>query len=384
MKNDKKLKIGVFCSVEFSTPPSMRMKDIHAPLWLTYFVTNELVRRGHNVTLFASSDSKTNAKLVSDGIISIARNKRLSHIYKQVIEIKKENFLEEMIHRREINQFYEFLAAVKLVKATMETKFDILWIEGKKILPFAALSPVDSVFVINGPVDESRIYLREYKKRYHQIHFVAISNSQRKSAPDLFSDVVYHGIKIEKFPFNPKPKDFLLYCGRILPKKGVHIAIKVAKRVKKKLVIVGRHTEDSYWRKEIKSKLKEKIEYKGFVPYPEIPSVYKNAKALLFPILWEEPFGLVMIEAMACGTPVIAFRRGSVPEVVKDGKTGYIVEPYTKDGKVNIDGFVEAVKNIDKIKREDCRKWVEENFTVEKMVENYEKVFLKILKKKIK
>ena len=333
MEKAKKLKIGIFCTNEFSTPPSLKMKDIHAPLWITHFITEELVKRGHDVTLFASSDSKTRAKLVSESLISLPKNKKLSKIYKQVTEIKKEEFVEKMMGRKEIIYLYEFLLASRLTKMVLKKNFDIVYIEGKDFLPFATIYPTPTVIIINGPVDKNKFIFNEYKKRYPQIHFVAISESQRRPAPNLFTDVIHHGIKIESFSFNLKPKNFLLSAGRIMHRKGVHLAIQAAKRAKEKLIIVGRYTEDPYWKEKIKPNLGKKIEYKGLLPYPKMPSVYKDAKALLLPVLWEEPFGLVMIEAMACGTPVIAFNRGSVPEVVKNGKTGFIVEPFDKKGK---------------------------------------------------
>ncbi len=131
--------------------------------------------------------------------------------------------------------------------------------------------------------------------------------------------------------------------------------------------------EKEYFKKNIKPYLGTKIKYIGEISQKELSSFYGNASALIYPIEWEEPFGLNMVESMACGTPVIAFKRGSVPEVVKDGKTGFVVE--------NISQALKAVRNIDKIKREDCRKWVEKKFAKEIMVNNYEKIYYKLLKK---
>ena len=136
-------------------------------------------------------------------------------------------------------------------------------------------------------------------------------------------------------------------------------------------MIMGRHTEDFYWREKIKPQLKGEIKYQGLLPHLQTAQFYKNAKAFLFPIKWPEPFGLTMIEAMACGTPVIAFDKGSVREIIKDGETGFIVK--------NMREMVQAIKKIDQIDREKCRKWVEEKFTVEKMVQGYEKIFYRIL-----
>ena len=165
-----------------------------------------------------------------------------------------------------------------------------------------------------------------------------------------------------------------MWTGRICKDKGIENAIKIARRAKVKLLLAGQVQPmyQEYFRKKIKPFLNSKIRYLGEKTQGELIPLYQNAKALLYPIEWEEPFGLNMAESMACGTPVIAYNHGSVPEVVKDNKTGFVVK--------NIQEAVRAVKNIDKIKREDCRKWVEDNFTIKKMVDDYEKVYYQILK----
>ncbi|MEK7603932.1 MAG: glycosyltransferase, partial [Patescibacteria group bacterium] len=161
------------------------------------------------------------------------------------------------------------------------------------------------------------------------------------------------------------------FAGRLEEKKGVFEAIQVAQATNSKLLIAGSPSEGKYWDEKIAPHLNDKIRYIGLVPYNEIARYFRNAKAFLFPILWEEPFGLVMAEAMAAGTPVIAFNRGSVPEVVVDGKTGFIVK--------TVEEMAEAIRKIGQIDRRECRKHVEDNFSVEKMVDGYERAFLKIL-----
>ncbi|MCD6500561.1 glycosyltransferase family 4 protein [bacterium] len=384
-RRKKKLKIAIFCTAEFATPPSPKMKDIYAPLWLTHYLTEGLVKRGHDVTLFASSDSKTKAKLISNGLISLNQNKKFKPFYQQVTKIKRKNFLLKKAIRNKTILVYDVLLLSKLYQTALKRKFDIIYIGkiGHRALPFAALCPTPTVFTQHSPLNKfSILVLKEYKKRYPQLHFVALTKSHASPAPALFTTIINNGINLKQFKFNPKPKNYLLVTGRLDPEKGISEAIKIARIVKEKLLIVGRKIENNYWNKKIKPYLDNKtIKYEGFVPYYKIPKYYQNARALLFPVQWEEPFGLVMIEAMACGTPVVAFDRGSVREVIKDGKTGFIVKPFDKKKRTNLRGFVAAIKKIDKIKREDCRKWVEENFSLEKMVANYEKLFYKILKK---
>ncbi len=385
LKKNKKLKIAIFCATEFSVPPTKKMKDIYAPIWLTHYITEELTRRGHKITLFAPSNSKTKAKLVSDGLTSLATNKELKRFYRQVPEIRRKKFYQKLLARRGIIDNYDYLLLSKLYQEALKRKFDIIYISliGLRPLPFAALCPTPTVFSLNSPLGSfSKFFFRQYKKKYPQIHFVALTKSHAKAAPNLFKAIVNNGIKIENFKFNQKPKNYLLISGRIAREKGIYEAIKIAKLAKEKLIIIGRKTEDNYWHKKVKPYLGKNIKFKGFVPYYEMPKYYKNAKAFLFPLRWEEPFGLTMIEAMACGTPVIAFDRGSVKEIVKNGKTGFVVPPFAKGKRINFTGAVKAIKKINQIDRYECRKLVEENFTIEKMVDSYEELFFRILKRR--
>lgn len=376
----RKLRIAVFSANEFAVPPSLKMKDIYAPLWLVHYITEGLVKRGHKVTLFAASNSKTKAKLISANLPSLATNKKMAPFYKQVSELEKEasdiEFYKKLVARKGTVENYEYILISELYKHVLKGKFDLVYISliGLRPLPFAALSSTPTVLSLNNPLDPFTLYfMKEYKKRAPQIHYVGISKNQIKSAPSLFDEVIYNGVDLTRFKFNEKPQNMLITAGRISDNKGVSEAIEVAKKTNYKLVFAGRHYEDDYWNKVIKPKIGGKIKYAGVLPYQKMPSFYKQAKAFLFPIKWEEPFGLVMIEAMATGTPVIAFRRGSVPEIVKDGKTGFIVD--------TVDEMVEAVGKIDQISRRVCREHVEKKFSIEAMVDNYEKLFYKIVKK---
>jgi len=385
----RKLKIAIFCPTEYATPPSRRMKDIYAPMWLNYYLIEELAKRGHNLWVFAPSDSNIKTKLISNGLISLVRNRKLKPFYQQVTEIRKEELRLKMCERREVIINYDYLLLSKLSKTALTRKFDIVYVANAlRFLPFIAICPTPAIFTLHSPISRFRkFFYKEYKKRYPHIYFTALSKSHAKPEPKLFSAIVNNGIETKNFKFNKKPDDYLLVVGRIAKEKGISTAIKIAKAAKKKLVIVGRKTEDEYWYKKVKPYIGKDIKFAGLVPYYEMPKFYKNAKALLFPISWEEPFGLVMIEAMACGTPVIAFKRASVPEVVRDKVTGFICKPN------NLNSMTKAVKKIYQMPeteyrkmRYNCRKHVEENFTIEKMVDGYEKVFYKILarQKKIK
>jgi glycosyltransferase involved in cell wall biosynthesis len=215
----------------------------------------------------------------------------------------------------------------------------------------------------------------EYCPWKNKAHYASISNNQRKGMPDLnYAGTVYNGMEIEKFKFKKEQGNYLAFLGRYSSEKGADIAVAVASQSKEKLKMAGTIWGNGFYDQKIKPYLeKNKVEDLGFLNGKDVSDLLRNAKALLFPIRWEEPFGLVMIEAMACGTPVIAFNKGSIPEIVQHNKTGFVVE--------NEKEMLEEIKNINKINRADCREYVEENFTVEKMVEGYEKVYEKIIEK---
>ena len=217
-----------------------------------------------------------------------------------------------------------------------------------------------------------------------------------------FVDTIYHGLDLINLAFeDSKFLDYISFIGRIVPEKGVDQAIQVAKKLSLKLYIATSRVDTAnynYYQTKIKPFIDSgRIKEVGFVKDKQKSKFLGLARCLLFPIKWEEPFGLVMIESMACGTPVVAFAQGSVPEVIKDGETGFIVNLSETDKrgdwivkKTGVEGFTEAVKRIytlpeQKYKkmRRACRAHVEKNFTVEKMVEGYEKVYHKILNSKI-
>jgi glycosyltransferase involved in cell wall biosynthesis len=229
---------------------------------------------------------------------------------------------------------------------------------------------------------EDRIFV--YKKLKAKL--VSISFAQRKPAPNLnYIANIYNGIDISKFSFNKKPKNYFIWVGELSKRKGILEVIEIAKRAKINLYIAGRipsskQTEDyQFFKKFVEKRLnKGRIKYLGELSQRQLSFYYRNAIAFLYPLQWEEPFGLAMVEAMACGTPVIAFERGSVPEVVKDKLTGFVIKPFKK-GKQNFEDFIFAIENISNIKRENCREWVEKNFTKERMAKEYERVYYKVL-----
>ena len=341
----KKLRIAQVGPLDESVPP----KKYGGTERIVHHLTEGLVDKGHQVTLFASGDSKTRAKLIAGTPLSLSK-------------------MGEKIN----GQVAHLFSFTKVVE--MQKKFDIIHNHtGWRFLPF--------VKFLNTPVintyhsyffERTRFFFKYFKKE----PFVFLSNNQRSSVPFLKSaGIVYNCVDTKNFDFSNNPKNYFLFLGRVSPLKGVFEAIQVAKKTGIKLIIAGKNEDLNYFNKKVKPFLGLKnISYIGEIGGKEKIRIIKNAKALLFPIQWEEPFGLVMIEAMACGTPVIAFRKGAVPEVIKDKETGFIVN--------NIDEMAKKINKIDIIERKKCREWVIENFNVEKMVNGYEKIYYKILNKK--
>jgi glycosyltransferase involved in cell wall biosynthesis len=322
---------------------------------IVYNITEELIKRGHEVYLIASGDSETSAQLFPVFPTSIRKIPEAQDV--------------------KVRDAMKFIGTGKALKFLKEIKADVIHNHlGWRFLPFADFTTCPVVTTLHGPLDVP--YMQFFHKQFSQANFVSISNSQRKPLPALnYVSTVYNGIDISKLEFNEKPKDYFAFLGRMSPEKGPVQAIQIAKLAGVKLKMAAKvdAVDQDYFKKEVEPLIDGKqIEFIGEIGPEEKSDFLKNAIGLLAPIQWEEPFGLFFVEAMACGAPVIACNRGSVPEIVKDKKTGIIIE--------TIEDGVEAIKNIDKINRMDCRKQVEENFTVEKMVDGYEKVYEKILR----
>lgn len=261
------------------------------------------------------------------------------------------------------------------------------------MLPFIKDISVPVVSTIHGADFMSRE--KAIFQAYPDEIFIALSEGAKRALPYIhFSYVVHNGIRLDEATFvaNSQFPAYLVWMGRFSENKGVLDAIDAARRAKETLFLVGfeEKGQEEYFQKvkHLADGSKIRIIDK-FVSGQKKYSFLGNAKAFLFPIHWEEPFGLMMPESMACGTPVIAYNRGSVPDIVKDGFTGFIIDPDEQDRpgrgtwaikEKGIAGLVKAVKKIGEIDRSSCRKHVEENFTVEKMVDNYERVYEKIIK----
>ena len=361
------MRIAQICSNFIRLPPEFNFIPLGfsgAAEAITWELTEQLVKHGHEVTLFASGDSQTTAKLESVTEISTSKMENVGREY-----------IFEMEHLL-INHAY------KLAKAG---RFDIIHSQMPSRTAFYAdFSEIPTVATLHSPLDgHSGLILNRFKNSQH---YVSISNAQRVPIPDMnYEATIYHGINLQDYPYNSEAGEYLLYIGRINSKKGTVEAIEAVKASGKQLVIMGCVDEkrDDYFLNQVKPLIDNStVRFEGYVERKKLIETIAGARALLFPIKWNEPFGLVMIEAMACGTPVVAYNMGSVAEVIKDGETGFIIEQ-----EEGVKGLSDAINKINSMGAEDyramrlnCRRQVEEHFTLEKMVDNYEEVYKKVLK----
>ena len=363
---------------------------IFAPKQLFLGLADTLVERGNDVFVYASPDTITKARLISGDAELINRNfmapkfrglDRSTSIKNAFIAAKHEYELgltiKAYLHAKEngvqiMHSYHDFMA---------------YYINRLAIIP--------TVYTLHDPRPYPG-HLEYWRfKHFQNDNYIFISKSQKKNFRNLVRSVgvVYHGIDTKKFSFGEEPGSYLAFLGRYIKEKGVIEAISAAKKVGLPLKMIGDDANRArpYYQERVLPQLKKgSIEDATFLGEADRSSFLKNAKALLFPIQWDEPFGMVMIEAMACGTPVIAFNRGSVSEIVRDGVSGFIIDPdnVNRPGKGSwiikkqgISGLVEAIKRIGEIDRMTCRRHVEENFTVDKMVDGYEKIYEEILSK---
>ncbi len=372
-RNDNKLNIAVLATAKVAFP--LKGNDpmrFFSPLKVALNLADGLARRGHRITFFGPKGSRSDIfDVIEAPIKPIYENKKLL-----AMEGIDDPELAKKDKEKMLVLLEQYLAAF-FFKECQKRKFDLLHIHApNESLPFGFLSLTESpaVYTLHDAIFPWRNEVFRMFQTDRQ-HFVSISNAQRKTAPSLnWAGTAYNGIDLNLFPFYERAEGGFLFLGRLLPRKGVAEAIKAANATKSDLTIVGAPNKGKFWETCIKpEREKANIRYSGFVPYEKTHIYYGKAKALLCPIRWEEPFGLTFIEAMACGTPVIAFRRGAAPEVIKDGKTGFLVN--------SVSEMESAMKNIGRINRKDCRQWVEKKFTTEKMVDQYEKIYYKILGK---
>jgi glycosyltransferase involved in cell wall biosynthesis len=334
------MRIAMLAPISWRTPPR------HYGPWelVTSLLTEALVARGVDVTLFATLDSITAGTL--GGVVPAPYSEDPS------IDAK----VWEMLHVA-----YVFERA---------GEFDLIHNQADFVpLAFSRLVDTPLVTTIHG--FSSQRILPVFKAYADRVHYVAISDADRH--PDLpYAATIYHGIPIEEFPFDPQGSDTLLFFGRMHPDKGAAEAIAAAKAAGRPLVMAGIVQDQDYYERAVVPALDDQaVTYIGPVGGERRTRTLGAARALLHLINFEEPFGLSVVEAMACGTPVIATRRGSMPELIDHGVTGFLVD--------TVDEAVEAVARIGEIDRHACRAAVAKRFSVDRMADRYLALYRELL-----
>ncbi len=326
---------------------------------VVYALTEELVRLGHEVTLFASGDSLTSAKLISV-------------VPKSLRELFPQNKMNEVYGMNYMTIFNIGLAY------QMQDKFDVIHDHTAHYGLLAANnSQTPVVMTLHGNFDDNN---KRLFQALNNPYFVTISDAQAKPVPNLNRiGTVYNGLNMTNYPFSNTNEGYLLFVGRISEEKGVHNAIEVANRLRKPLIIAAKldtsHDPDvAYFKKFVKPFINDQIRWIGEVTEEERNELMSKALAFLHLITWPEPFGLTLIEAMACGCPVVAFRNGSIPEVIEQDKTGFVVE--------TVDEAIEAVKQIKNIDRSYCREYSLTQFGTERMTQGYLRAYKEAITRK--
>ena len=312
------------------------------------YLTEELVRQGHDVTLFASGDSVTKAHLVP----ACPRSLRLD-----------ERCIDQVAHH------------IRLLELVFQRahEFDVVHFHIDYLhFPLSRRTKIAQVTTLHGRLDIPDLV--PLYEEFRDMPVISISDAQREPLPWVhWVDTVYHGLPADLHHFQPGPGRYLAFLGRISPEKRVDRAIEIARRVDQPLRIAAKvdRADREYFESTVKPLLGGSVEFVGEIGEDEKDEFLGNASALLFPIDWPEPFGIVMIEAMACGTPVIAFPNGSVPEVMEEGRTGFVV--------TSLEEAIDAVRRVPQLSRARCREVFDQRFTATRMANDYLQVYERIV-----
>ena len=341
------LRIAQVAPLFESVPPQLYGGTERVVSWLT----EELVALGHDVTLFASGDSRTTARLTPACPISLWRDPNVRETLPQHIRM------------------------LELVSHDL-SHFDVVHFHCDYIhFPLVRRLPCANVTTLHG-----QVYLHDVEalfNEFHELPFVSISNAQRKPLPGAnWRATVYHGLPRNLHAFQPRRGEYLAFLGRISPEKRLDRAIEIAKAAGVRLKVAAKiYDEDRpYFQNTIEPLLKQSqsfVDFVGEVGGERKDEFLGNALGLIFPIDWAEPFGLVMIESLACGTPVVAWRNGSVPEIIEHGVTGFVVD--------SIADAIACVRRIPEISRDACRRAFEERFDSRRMAREYLAVYRRLI-----
>lgn len=328
---------------------------------LVYAQALGLAERGHTILLFAPSGSIVTHKNIT--LVPVAEKVMLSGIGKEGKVHEEEMYGASYKLRLEVANIARVIDELIARKDDYDVILNNIRSEAV-IWSVASFLNKPLYHIMHLPIFTELSTLA----KTHNIRLLSISNAQRKAFPELpYAGTVYNGVDTVEFAYNPTPENYVLYLGSIGRNKNPKDAILSAKSAGVPMKIGGRIKDQAYFDTEIKPLIDGKtVTWIGEVHPKDVIAFYQKAKAFLFPTLWEEPFGLVLIESMSCGTPVIAYPNGAIPEIVEDGKNGYLAH--------SIQEMSQKIQQIDQIDRSVCRKTVEEKFSIEKMIDGYERI----------
>jgi glycosyltransferase involved in cell wall biosynthesis len=339
------MRIAQIAPLAESVPPRLYGGTERVVSWLT----EELFRQGHEVTLFASGDSVTSARLIS--------------VVPEAVRLSKSIKIGIALHILMLEKVFQMI-----------DEFDVLHFH-VDLFHYSACKRLGRPWLntLHGRLDLPE--LADFFGDFRDAPVISISDSQRAPLPWLnWRRTIHHGLPSNLYTFKAQPSDYLLFLGRVSPEKRIDRAIEIASRAGQRLIIAAKvdPVDEKYFQESIRPLFDNPlVEYIGEVPQEKKNELIGNAQALLFPIDWPEPFGIVTIEALACGTPVIAWNCGSVPEIIESGITGFICS--------SIEEAVNAVKNIDLVDRRRCREIFEKRFDVKVMADKYLAVYEELL-----
>lgn len=348
----------------------MRIAQV-APLWelvppntyggselVVYLLTEELVRRGHEVTLFAAKGTETSAKLVPCCPTALRK--------------MEEEIIKDKTHCTVMSYELSMLQTV----FQNASEFDVIHNHvGFQMLPFAGFVQTPMVTTLHNALDP--LPVKELFLKNRNLNYISISNYQQKLWPELnYAATIYHGIDLSRFQpaYRHDDKDYLAFLGRLSPEKGPQHAIQAALTLNMPLILAGKidRVDRTFYDRELAHLVDGKrIKYIGEVDHAQKVELLRNAAATLCPVQWPEPFGLVMIESMACGTPVFALRDGSVPEVVDSGLTGYVAN--------TVEELIDALRDYRNYDREKIRQTAERRFSAQRMVDDHLKLYATLI-----
>ncbi|MBU1167815.1 glycosyltransferase family 4 protein [Patescibacteria group bacterium] len=337
------MRIAHIAPIYLSVPPAKRGGTER----IVFDLVEEQVRAGHEVTLFSVKTSKTSAKL--------------EYLFNKPFTQEKD--FQEWTSRREIN-----LTLAHIEKAlSKEDNFDVFHFHFDDFVPQFSPFIKKPILTTFHYVIDQKVY-NLFRQRYQNYFPIALSHNQIKGL-EGFSAVVPNGLNLNEIPFKDTKEDFLITAGRIVPDKGIKESIDIAKSLQEDLVIIG-HVNPrvkrsvQYYEEHLAKDIdNQHIKHLDGLSHQELLEYFSRAKAFVFPLQWEEPFGLVVIEAMACGTPVVALDRGAMREIIKDKSTGFLCQ--------NVEEMKEALKKIDQIDPQACRQHVQDNFSISRVSKLY-------------